>query len=557
MNHSKTGLFLTISMFFSSGGIYALAATSGTTPASRDEICSVADPALVHSKDIPLVPEFFFRPFPKSNVVAVASDSQNYFVNLSTGSAVKVPGNYDALPLPDEKFWIYPDGTALHFQKLGSGGKDDGPVFTDPKMQGYYQSAGMVEKPGGGTRYRVMIDHSDGTNGEFSFQDYDPTPDGKINPVNANPKPLCANLKGPHSLPMLSKDGKEIALLDVNAGHTNIYKINSLTGNCTIDKQLFQATGKVDFSFDNQSITYHTIEKMDAAGVSQHGMWFNTPSAKMVANVWSMDLKTGTTKQISHFTETSALYPAFNANGDILVRKFKANGGSTILTYDPKKEPRSIDPKLFGASSSQSCEDATKFNAVVSLGQLFADLCLPNTAGFSAQSKALFVMNLDKNSCHRLVQSWGMNKDKVVAELNASHSKDIDMATVSKLDVDTLLQSCPQEDIGGQHSAIPLNEMNLPPPDLTKVPAAMNRCLTCHGPNSALPMPFNDVTALKKLLLGPSKTSPSETLIDEMSNRVGARSVPPANNLGAKSLTDDETNTVLNWLNGVKNEPQQ
>jgi hypothetical protein len=526
--------------------------TSQNSFGSRDEICSIADPALVSSKDIPLIPEYFFRPFPKSNIIAVAANSQNHFVNLDTGETVVVPGNYDALPLPDEKFWVYPTGSQLNFQKLSSG-HDGGRVFSDPKMKGYYQSAGMVSNPNGGERYRIIIDSSDGASVGFLFQDYDPTSSGSIKPVYPNPKPLCKNLQGPYSLPMLSKDGTKIALLDVNAGHTNIYHINSITGNCTLQRALFQKTGKVDFSFDNNLITYHTVERMDADSITQHGNWLQTPRANMVANVWTMDLRTGVAKQITHFTDSSALYPAFNAKGQILVRKFRADGGSTILTYDPAKEPRSVDPLLF--TSTVACrQESDKFAALATLGQLFADLCMSSNASFSPQSKVLFVQNLDKNSCHRLAQTFESNKGKVLTELEQSNAKNqVDLHAASKLELKNLLQVCPQEDIKGPRNQITKQMRPASPPDLTKVPAPMARCLTCHGPNSALPMPFDNVGALKTRLMQPSKVHASVLLIDEMKNRVESRAVPPANNLGAKSLTDDETGEVLSWLNTVQN----
>ena len=533
-----------------------LALTAGAAdPQSRDDICSVADPALVSSKDIPLVPEYFFRPFPNSNSVAVASGNQNYFYNLDTGVATQIPGSYDALPLPGEKLWIYPGngGSGLHFRKIKDGVDAGSEIFSDDNMQGYYQSAGKVASPTGGDRYRVIIDTSGGSGTVgFLFQDYDASADNIITPVNPNPKRLCGNLTGSHSLPMLSKDGGRIALLDISAGFTKIYTIDAATGNCTLERSLFQSTGKVDFSFDNKTITYHAINRMSSDDHAADGHWFKTPTGQMVANVWTTDLNTGLTKQISHFTESSALYPAFNSKGEILVRKFKADGGSTILTYDPSKEKRSIDPVNFGASSAACTPQDIKAVSLTVLGQLFADLCMDQNAKFPLQSKALFAMNLDKNSCHRLAQSFEANKGKVTEELKASDSNGaLNVTALSKVNLKALLSACPQEVLSGPRNQIKMNKPKVKV-DLTKIPAPLARCLTCHGKDSALPMPFDDVDGLKAQLQKHSKVHPGVMLLDEMRARVDGRSVPPANNLGAKALTDDETDEVMSWLTAQK-----
>jgi len=500
----------------------------------RDEICSIADPALVGSRNISKNLEYYFRPFAKSNRIAMTANGKNYFLDLDNGHLENVPGSYDALPLPDEKFWIRPSGRDLQFYQLNS--EDNTKmVFRDPEMKGFYQAAGLLTGTSGEARYRVIIDNTDGKDvSGLIFQDYDPTAQGGVKPVHPHPQQLCGNLSGAQSLPMLSKDGKMVSLLDVSAGHTKIYTIDSDSGNCTLLREIPQATGKVDFSFDGQEIAYHTVARMSAENVTVNG-WIPTPKADMVANAWTMNLKTGEMKQITHFTDTSALYPAFNAKGQILVRKFREHG-STILTYDPSLEHRSINSHIF-ESKAACAETSARYQALTILGQLFADLCVGENSAFSPQEKALFILNLDKVSCHRLAQSWESNKAKVA---------------LPNVTLETLLSVCPQETIEGPRNQIVKQLKASGPPNLLKTPAPLARCLMCHGPQSPLPMSFDHVEKLKGQLLAPSKIHPSVTLLDEMSGRVQGRSVPPANNLGAKSLTDAETNEVLDWLEALK-----
>lgn len=525
--------------------IFPLVASAQVSDQWRNNFCDVDQTKYVDEVFTNLEPEYFIRPFPISNKVAFGANGHNQFLDLDNGVVTQAPGSFDAMPMPDEKFWIYPDGKSLHFATFPNGSEEVSELYSDPKMTGYYQSAGKLPADNGRDVYRVMIEGADF--GNYYARDYELTADKKIEPL-AEPIILCSNLEHQFSLPMLSKSGGKIAFLNNKTMTTQIYSIDTKTGFCKLAKDLGIKTGKVDFSYDDKSIAYHTVSVIAAAVTEDFAKsgWIIKPSEQMVSNAWVMDLQTNKVKQLTRFTNSSAMYPVFNRNGEVLLRKYQEKGAS-IVKINPAVEKRAL--KI--AALADHCKQGdNSFQAAAALGTLLADLCLQGSE-LDLSSRSLLVAGLNNKQCKALAKkwttAWGKKSDLV--------KKGLPEDALAKLTVKDLEAVCPDGDTTGEKQKLAVPARDVAKVNLDVVPEQLTRCIACHGDDSEYPISFTDRDKLVTELHTPSKTFGGRTLLDEMVNRIQAGSVPPPNEKGVKALNDLDRPIALTWIEAFRKKP--
>lgn len=374
-------------------------------------LCARPEPAVIDSIKLNDTPEFFFRPYPRSNkIIYSRHEGENNFSNISldlgTGKKTKLPGGVDGFPSPDEKLLVVPIiSNGLKRLAIYDLEKPTQQPFEDFAMIGYYQSCGVLEENLRSTTYRVMIDSPDVN--AFYFRDYKLKKnflgrDELYSEMN-RPLELCKSMRGELSLPMMSKDGKYLAAFNNKTQTTNIYTIDGTTGECTQPQNLGMTTGKVDFSFGGDLVTYSQIAVRSAANrLSDNYNWIRTPNAEMVANVYTRNLRTGETKALTHYHDTSVLYPSFNAKNEIIARKFQPDGVE-FVKLNPYVSERNIELK-----PDEKCWFDKAFLKIFALGSTFLSYCAvsTNAAEWNTESIALLGKDLSKEQCYILADWW-------------------------------------------------------------------------------------------------------------------------------------------------------
>ncbi len=384
-------------------------------------MCRIDDPSRVKSVDTTQRPNYFFRPFPFSNRGSYASSNgspnRNIIVDYDTGGEVRMPGEYDPVPTPDELYMTVPsddrkvvEGKGFSFYTMDEVLKTSGekkPFFVDKDMWGYYQSIGVLNKGFNKRTYRVITDREG-----LSYRDYELTSGtGKIDvkpldqPGKPGPQPLCPGKE--LSLPMLSKDGSLLAALDVKAGVTKIYEVDPVKGICRETLNLGMFTSKVDFSFDNNRLTFHKFNNEEKGDD-----YVAVPGNDKVANVYVYDIPSRKLSRITNNTNSNAFYPAFRADGKIVYIEHPKDAPtssekSKLVVADPDKARQ--QPFDFFTPGNEK-----KLDGLAAIGSLWMQLCSPFGEKASLESAALASLNLDPAQCKRMAEKyWDSFKDDV------------------------------------------------------------------------------------------------------------------------------------------------
>ncbi len=369
--------------------------------------CQFQDSTILKSVKIKASAEFFFRPFPLSDRLTYSANTQNFILDLKTGKSTPVAGKYDGFPTPDEKLFVVAHG--VDGIKIYDNQNFKVPIFEDKSQTGFYQSCGVLEKSGGQTVYRIMLNN---TSGGYSFKDYS-SQNGKIQAVQKTATPLCPNYSN-LSLPMLSKDGHSLAAYDAASQTTEIFSIDSKSGACKIIHSLGVNAGKVDFSFDGETVTYAQIavSSFNSQSLDTPG-WMRSPRSDMVSNIYTQNLKTGETRALTHFTNSNVLYPSFNSKGEIIARKFDKDG-TEFLKLNPNivsSHKKKIDV------SRIACENMDKNTKVaLGLGAIFLNYCDQNRQNWEPEGIILLGKELSPKQCHELLNKW--SKEESLEDLS-------------------------------------------------------------------------------------------------------------------------------------------
>ena len=520
---------------------------------------------------------WFFRPFPDSHLGSYAGSqvhnvsspsstdgNDNVLVNMDTGRESGIPGRYDPVPTPDELYMTTPLDKGLGFYTMSSvldGRPREIPIqqkngtreAVDTKMTGVYQSVGLVSSDIGSTRYRMTTDmtwHQPGPHGEeaargFSIQDYviERDSDGEVvKPVLDKPVPLCP--KRDLALPMLSKDGKYLAAVDLSTHTTKIFEID-LNGKCEQKADLGMFTSKVDFGYPNSPganlITFHKFNNETQDLFNPDHPYTKVPSDRFVDNIYVYNLATGELGRLSDNTRSNGVYPAFRRDGKITYIEHPSHsddkpGNSFLVTVDPssvRKTPVDFLPRMNDRPTPATLD---KMKAQVALGALWGQLCSPYGDKLSAESAALDSLNLDPQKCKQMVEKyWNKFKDAISTAKLLDNPR-FGASSLATLSGNDLVKACPRNALV---NGLPSNGNGT---SAARRPILPNACRQCHGPGRLLPFPLDDVAKLKSQAPS-SASSHSANLAEEMLRRVESTDptvprMPPAGDY--PPLTADE-----------------
>jgi hypothetical protein len=360
---------------------------------------------------------------------------------MKSGEKTRLPGDFDAFPTPDEAFLVVAKGMlGIELYEINKPAAE--PLFKDPAMEGYYQSCGVKTNHDGTKSYRVMIDTMAAG---FVFKDYTVSSDsrGSYKFKSTDMKQLCSNLKQ-LSLPMLSKDGSRLAAYNADTQSTNIYQIDSETGNCQLEQNLGIGAGKADFSFDGKFITYSQVAVSSFENRrGDYGAWMRKPKSDMVSNIYIRDLKTGAVKALTHYTSTNVLYPSFNAKGEVIARKY-TDQGAEFLKLDPNRASENERDVEVSKSCTCDCDRSLKSLATAfTLGSLFLDFCSKSSDAWNSDGIILLGKDLSSAQCKHLAQRFKTLKAADKAHKAAPRDLPFNAKVLDEISEADLLAACP------------------------------------------------------------------------------------------------------------------
>lgn len=484
-------------------------------------LCRLDDTTTVSQAEAARTPNYFFRPFPNSDQVAYASGKRNYILDLNKGAEVEIPGPYDPVPTPDQMIMTIPPDEGLSFYSVKDlEAEKKEPLLVDADLKGVYQSIGTVKAGNGEKTFRVITDQ-DG----LSFRDYtvkeprDASEKPAVLKEGASPTVLCKGMR--LSLPMLSKDGRQIAALDVNAGVTKIFDLDPSNGSCREAMNLGIPTGKVDFSFDGDSLTFHVLNN-SSAGDS----YFSVPSDSLVANVFVLKRSTGEITKLTNNTSSNSVFPAFRRDGKIVYLNHPQRSGepgvkSSFVLADPAR----ANAEPFDLVSTPSCAPkagGNGYHAVAALGALWAQLCSRFGHEISDSAAALIPLGLDPERCQSLVHAkWKELKGEIVKNPELVRSGKLKAEKMGDLEEADLTAACPKKKFdvvkAGQDSS-----QREPTSQTPKVPVP-RACFECHSDD----VPFFDWKRLTTETAASGKLFRDE-ILDRL-NLEGEGRMPPGN----------------------------
>jgi hypothetical protein len=384
-------------------------------------VCAIEKDLATERVQLNFRPEYFFKPIPRQDpqdtreeVSVISEDSGNVVLDMKTGEYRSVPGPFDAVPTPDghviitpglnfyDRDTIKPSSTAL----LADGRQADSANTLD----GVYHSAGVLPgEPAPKRTYRVITDtlteQSQRMN-TLMYKEFETTMvDGSpsFGPNAHVPQPLCPNLgDAPYKLPMLSKDGQQLAALDVESGTTKIFKIvKTDTGNrCDMTRDLGFATGKVEFSPDGKKITFAS----DTNDTNPYEVgWYQRPYPDQNFQVFVADLEADTIQRISNQAVGNSYYPSFWSDGTVVYLEQSENYEYSVVRA---KIDSAAAVDLPTGDEINRCETlGSNFVSAVALGSLWTDICQGQNAPVkSLQGLAFTPLSIDGNKCRELVQ---------------------------------------------------------------------------------------------------------------------------------------------------------
>ncbi len=427
---------------------------------------------------MPSDPEYFFKPIPLQNEsdprreVSVIMDGSNWTIDMNNPENVlQIPGPYDGVPSPDGRFLAMPaNGGGLEFFDRNQLDR------TDPKrllndvdngrnmLEGVYHSIGVLNKNGGDATYRVITDQlttrGQREMGNLYYKDFKThTVSGAISfEKNEHAsKPLCTNMMNSFfKLPMLSKDGRQLAAYDVESGTTKIFSITQTNGVsvCNQTRDLGFAAGKVEFSPDGKKITF----AMDSHPTDPESVeWYATPPETKNFNVYVADLENDTMSRVSLNSKGNSYYPSFWYDGSVIYLN-QENFEDSDSKYSLVRTRFTNAPSIpLPRAENLNCGNVSKdFLALTALGSLWSDLCLNLNKPVTLTGLAMQPLALDNANCKEMVSAnWerftsGRDSRTILSRLR-SDNQNVDASALQEklykaylgLSLGDLLQACP------------------------------------------------------------------------------------------------------------------
>ena len=252
-------------------------------------------------------PGAFFRRTPGTRYISYDLRGVVYLHHLESDESFSAPGRLDFVPSPDGAFFVTPgpanSGLAFYGARdvfrLGAQGRARSlsPMFVDVTLRDQYPSIGILERrPDARRVYRVLTAWYEGAQYRDFEMDFDP--DGGITDIRPISIKTVACQGMALSLPILSKDGREMSARDEGTGTTKVFRLGP-DGAC---EQVFdsgmQAT-KATFSSDGALLAFGSRDG------ARTGLGDARPA------VYVVDRRTHETTRIPDSTSPSLTIPEF------------------------------------------------------------------------------------------------------------------------------------------------------------------------------------------------------------------------------------------------------
>ena len=429
-------------------------------------------------------PSYFFKVHPSGKYIAYMGFEGNKLLDLENAEFYPLPGRIDPVFTPDgshlliplsemdlkespwfetnkfDKIEINSNGEKMTFYRVedfikAMKEKDQSekrikelhlsPELKDAEDGGNYQSVSSVRNG----KFSVLTDKNTLTIKDYTLDEKDIRPSGKSrNPCHEN-----RDLSG--DLPMLSKDGKFVSILNYNTETTQIYQINP-SGKCNLALDLGIATGKVSFNWDSSQITFHVDHFLKG-----YGSYFSGVASDIIKNVYVLNLESSTKDgkaalipttwaKVSNNQKTGngSYYPDFSKSGDIFFLNdvdnyFEfAQVKQSDLNFVPFYNISNIGPNDENSGLNHCVQRERPFNTQLLLGLLWIDIC-ENIDSPTVKDSVLFSMSLNSENCRELVKNeWN---SFVIEKIKQNFKDEIDMSFVNNVQIDDLVAACPDK----------------------------------------------------------------------------------------------------------------
>lgn len=523
--------------------ILSLLVTTTTFSANAQEECQITE----KNTNIKITlgkntPEYFFKSImPKNDkdkrnqATVILANKGNVLLDLTTGEVKKIPGPFDAVPSMDGNIITVP-GNPENDNAFTIYSRDDlsKPLYEDKgegALVGVYQSLGTLESKGNKKTYRVITDvltppsyerPGSPNTSRLMYKEYDV--EGTGDNMQAGSlgvaKPLCFNLNASLKLPMLSKDGNQLAAYSSTTGTTQIFKISKDSqGNsiCKMERDLGFASTKVEFNKDSTKITFAADS---LATTNRKVNWYAQPLlGAMNMNVYVLDLKTNKLNKISNNAQGNSYYPSFSRDDTVtyLNQESDRDGESEYSLVQARVDSKqSVDAKSLDFYSPEVCAYSKEELATIVLGKLWFKTCsklmgTPTVLGSRAQA-----LSMDPKKCEALVKknwentkenfsdSYLKAKDKALDENDYGSSQVQGLNSITEenfirmrnLTEGDLIQYCPKAAVAAVKAVIKSLTQKQEIKNAANILIA--KCSGCHSNGTGRSFVVGDVASMKK-----------------------------------------------------------
>ncbi len=437
------------------------------------DFCELAVNKPIKSVMLPGAPSWFISANPDGKSVGVIMNGENRMFSMDEvdengePKMINVPGDVDPVYSPDSWFFTSPgkfyDAEVIPEMLSNEENAESLERLGDTSLHSVYQSIGVL-KTDSKTKaeYIYIADPNSVQDNIFGYLEY------SIMSATRNPTTkektlkevdkgiLCKGFVG-HT-PMISSDGKYLSIINDETMTTQILKVDTSKGTCSLMVDLGVPTGKVSFNMseDPRKITFH---------VDKHNTtidWFEGIPYNMSKDTYVMDFDVqndgtkdekwdiASLQRISNNNETGTgvYYPRFTRDGDIIAIK-NAGDNYYLEKYDLSNgTDASFDRNLLYPVSKEvySCEspEFQKFAAVYGLASIYAEICEDNQNSIREKDAVLTVLAMDKDNCESLVNKYfesGSGKIDSSKVKNLSENKRRSIESITK---EEMLGVCPE-----------------------------------------------------------------------------------------------------------------
>ncbi|WP_127714781.1 hypothetical protein [Halobacteriovorax sp. HLS] len=420
--------------------IFFLILLSCPTFAAVDKkMCNMSNESIIKRIVPKLEPNYFFKASPDGRYIYYIGENKNFRLDTHTGEELLLPGEADPVPSQDGKFltsinWRNPSlpRWSLNLMQMKNwdiirdrrGDFDKRTGRIDSNTSRTYQSVGTLDNG----NYRVLsLDDSQAV-GRLLIRDY------KLNGsdiLGVQSEDFKIPAEG-YKLPMISRDGRELSLLDVNTNQTVIFSIaEDGSGIREIDR-LDYPSGKADFNFDSSKIAFHVTETVNQNRARRISAEIALPpkfnDEAEVRNVFVYDRNNKSITPVTQNKIGNSYFPVFIEN-DTIIYLDQRPGQKLSFVYSkiPDVPPRSID-------IARSCFKGEVFDDSFSkLAELWKGICTDWDGGDNSALKVM-MLNIPYDFCIQIAKSSrGKDKAELIKVCDALAESEIKKPSIATL----------------------------------------------------------------------------------------------------------------------------